>query len=112
MILATSEVDIEESKPTRTVSKQTRRANHPFTSISEYYKRIITIPLIDHFNLSLQAIFDIDSVNVYKGLSIVPAKMISLISKGIDWEEELKTVSSFYIDNLPNPLAVDAELSL
>ena len=106
-----SEVDIEESKP-RTVGKQTRRANHPFTSISEYYKRVITIPLIDHFNLSLQTRFDIDSVNVYKGLSIVPAKMISLISKGIDWEEEFKTVSTFYIDDLPNPLALDAELSL
>ena len=106
-----SEVDIEESKP-RTVGKQTRRANHPFTSISEYYKHVITIPLIDHFNLSLQMRFDIDSVNVYKGLSIVPAKMISLISKGIDWEEEFKTVSTFYIDDLPNLLALDAELPL
>ena len=56
--------------------------------------------------------FDIDSVNVYKGLSIVPAKMISLISKGIHWEEEFKTVSTSYIDDLPNPLALDAELSL
>ena len=38
--------------------------------------------------------------------------MISLISKGIDWEKEFKTVSTFYIDDLPNPLALDAELSL
>ena len=94
-----SDVDIEESKP-RTVGKQTKRANHPFTSISDYYKRTITIPLIDHFNLSLQARFDIDSVNVYKGLSIVPAKMISLISKGIDWEKKFKTASTFYIQML------------
>lgn len=106
-----NELDIDESKP-RTVGRQTKRANHPFTSISEYYKRTITIPLIDHFNLSLQTRFDIDSVNVYKGLSIVPTKMMSLINKGIDWKEEFKTVSTFYSDDLPNPLALDAELSL
>jgi hypothetical protein len=60
----------------------------------------------------LQARFDIDSVNVYKGLSIVPSKMLSLTRDGIDWIEEFKTVATFYYDDLPNPLALDAELSL
>ncbi len=35
----------------RTVGRQTTRANHPYKTVSEYYKRIITIPLIDHFSL-------------------------------------------------------------
>ena len=105
------ELDVEESKP-RTVDRQTVRDNHPFTSVSEYYKCTITIPLIDHFNLSLQTRFVLDSVNVYKGLCIVPTKMISLISKEVDWKKELKTVSIFYYDDLPNPLALDAELLL
>ena len=90
---------------------RTVRGNHPFTSVSEYYKCTITILLIDHFNLSLQTRFVLDSVNVYKGLCIVPTKMISLISKEVDWKKELKTVSIFY-DDLPNPLALDAELLL
>ena len=106
-----AKVGLKEAKP-RTVGKQTTRANPPFKTISEYYKRIITIPLIDHFNSSLQARFDIDSVNVYKGLSIVPAKMLSLSSNGINWIELFKPVATFYYDDLPNPLALDAELSL
>ena len=88
------------------------RGNHPFTSVSEYYKRTITILLTDHFNLSLQTRFVLDSVNVYKGLCIVPTKMISLISKEVDWKDEFKTASIFYYDDLSNPLALDAELSL
>ena len=104
-------VGVEEWKP-RTVKRQTARANTPHDSISDYYKKVITIPLVDHLNSSLLARFDLDSVNVYKGLSIVPSKMLSLLSSGIDWIEEFKTVSSFYYDDLPNPLALDAELSL
>ena len=104
-------IGLEENKP-RTVGKQTTRANPPYQSISEYYKRTVTIPLIDHIHSALQARFDLDSINVYKGLSIVPMKMISLKSNGIDWKQEFKTVSSFYADDLPVPLALDAELRL
>lgn len=106
-----NKVGLEENKP-RTVGRQTTRANHPYKTISEYYKRIITIPLIDHLNSALQTRFDIDSINVYKGLSVAPTKMMSLKMKGIDWKEEFKTVATFYSDDLPYPLALDAELSL
>mgnify|MGYP002804338401 CR=1 FL=1 len=104
-------VDVVEWKP-QTTAKQTARANTPCTSISDYYKKIITIPLVDHLNSSLTLRFDLDSANVYKGLSIVPSKMLSLISRGIDWKNDFQTVSSFYHDDLPNPMALDAELSL
>lgn len=42
----------------------------------------------------------------------MPAKMRSLISEGVDWKAKFKIVSDFYIDDLPNPLALDAELLL
>lgn len=77
------QVDVEEWKP-RTVGRQTTRANMPHNSISEYYKFTITIPLIDHLNSSLEARFHLDSVNVYKGLCIVPVKLLSLMRKGIN----------------------------
>ena len=105
------QVDIEEWKP-RTVGRQTTRANIPHNSISEYYKFTITIPLIDHLNSSLEARFDLDSVNVYKGLCIIPVKLLSLVRKGINWKDQFKTVAKFYINDLPNPLALDAELML
>ena len=84
----------------------------PHNSISEYYKFTITIPLIDHLNSSLEARFDLDSVNVYKGLCIIPVKLLLLMRKGINWKDQLKTVANFYINDLPNPLALDAELML
>ena len=96
-----AKVGLKEAKP-RTVGKQTTRANLPFKTISECYKRIITIPLIDQFNSFLQARFDIDSANLYKGLSIVPAKMLSLSSNGMNWIELFKLVATFYYDDLPN----------
>ena len=104
-------VDVEESKP-RTIGKRTTRANHPYKTISEYYKRIITIALIDHLLSSLDAGFDIDSVNVYLGLSIVPTKMFSLTNEGVNWKAKFKTVSDFYVDYVPNHLSLDAELLL
>ena len=47
-------VGIEEWMP-RTANRQTTRDNHPATNESEYYKRSITIPVIDHLNSALQA---------------------------------------------------------
>ncbi|XP_046855866.1 52 kDa repressor of the inhibitor of the protein kinase-like [Xenia sp. Carnegie-2017] len=106
-----AKVGIEEWKP-RTVRKQTTRENIPHTTISEYYKRAITLPLLDHLQSSLESRFDLESVNVYKGLSIVPTKMMSMTRDGVDWKEPFKTVANFYYDDLPNPLALDAELRL
>ena len=107
-----SKVDVEESKLRTLAGRQTTRANPPFQSVSQHFKQTITIPLIDHFNSSLKARFDLDSANVYKWLCVIPEKMLSLSRKGIDWKEEFKPVASFYYDDLPNPLALDAELSL
>ena len=104
-------IGIEESKP-RTVGRQTTRSNPPYKTISEYYKPTISIPLVDHINSALQNRFDTDSINVYKGLSAVPEKMMSLKEKGKDWRDEFKVVADFYIDDLPYPLALDAKLSL
>ncbi|XP_046857691.1 52 kDa repressor of the inhibitor of the protein kinase-like [Xenia sp. Carnegie-2017] len=105
------ELDIDEAKP-RTVGRQTTRANVPYKTTSEYYKRIFSIPLVDHLNSALKARFNTDSVNVYNGLSIVPYKMISLLNNGMNWKEKFKVVSNFYHDDLPNPLALDSEILL
>jgi hypothetical protein len=101
------EVEVSEWKP-QTTAKQTAHANTPHNSTSDYYKKIITIPLVDHLNSSLTARFDLNSVNIYKGLCIVPSKMISLIARGINWKDDFKSVSSFYHDDLPNPIPLDA----
>ena len=58
-------IGLEERKP-RTVGRQTTRSNPPYKTISEYYKRTISILLVDHISSALQNRFDSDSVNVYK----------------------------------------------
>lgn len=110
-IVLAGKVGIEESMP-RTVGRQTTRDNHPAADASEYFKRAITIPVIDHLNSALQARFDLNSVNVYNGLSIIPTKLISLANKGINWKAKFKLFTEFYLDDFPNPLALDAELEL
>ena len=67
-----AKIDVQESMP-RTISKQTTRDNPPATNASEYFKRVITIPVINNLNADLTARFNFSNVNAYNGLSIVPA---------------------------------------
>lgn len=47
----------------RIARRQTTRNNHPATAASEYYKRTITIPVLDQLNLHLETRFDFSSVS-------------------------------------------------
>ena len=78
-----AKIGVWESIPRR-VPRQTMKENHPATNASDYYKRVITTPVIDHLNSDLKTQFDLDSINVYNGLSIVPSKIMSLINKHIN----------------------------
>lgn len=115
VVALAAKVDIVESMP-RTTNRQTTRDNHPSSHASEYFKRVITIPVLDHLNSELKTRFDMDSVNAYYGLSIVPSKMIALVnsfqSGQQTWKEKFKIFANLYEDDIPNPLALDAELEL
>ena len=63
------------------------RNNVPSESVSDYFLKIVTIPLLDHFLTQLNVRFDSASVMVYVGLVIVPVKMLSLYHKNIDWRQ-------------------------
>ena len=82
-----NKVDVIESKP-RTCGRQFHRGNAPATSISEYYKRNITISLIDHLNTELKNRFGAATTAAYSGLSIIPATLISSLnhSPNFDWK--------------------------
>ena len=79
-----NKVSISETKP-RTVAFQKYRNNVPSESVSDYFKEVVTIPLIDHLLTQLNVRFGSASVMVYGGLVIVPVKMLSLYHKNIDW---------------------------
>ena len=67
-------------------------------------------------NSDLKTRFEFNNANAYNGLSIVPSKMIALLntckSGDQSWKQKLKIFMDFYKDDLPNPVALDAELEL
>ena len=78
-----NKVSISETKP-RTATFQKNPNNVPSESLSDYFKKVVTIPLLDHLLTQLNVRFDSASVIVYGGLVIVPVKMLSLYHKNID----------------------------
>ena len=70
-------VGIKECKP-RTSKSQRKRNNIPSESISDYFKKVVTIPLLDYLTVEIEKIFDHASISVYSGLVIVPSKIVSL----------------------------------
>ena len=80
---------------------------------SDYYKCAITIPFLDFLNNELQQRFDIANMMAYKGLAIVPSKLIGSLNKGskLSWKEFL-SFANFYKDDMPNYIAIPGELDL
>ena len=64
----------------RTAGRQNNRDNYPASDASEYFKRIITILILDHLNSDFKNRFEFNSVNAYNGLSIVPSKIIASLN--------------------------------
>jgi hypothetical protein len=110
-----AKINIDESKP-RTRNSQIHRSNIPSDSIFDYYKKSITIPMADHLNFELASRFDESSTNVYNGLYIIPAKLVSYSSNsnsgGTCWKDKFSLFASMFSDDLPNPIALDGELYL
>ena len=49
-------------------------------SVSDYFKIVVTIPVLDHLTVEIGRIFDHGSISVYSGLVIISSKMVSLVS--------------------------------
>ena len=70
----------EKCKP-RISKLQRSRNNIPSESISDYFKKVVTIPLLDHLAVEIEKRFDHGSISVCSGLVIIPSKMVSLVYK-------------------------------
>ncbi|XP_065667641.1 52 kDa repressor of the inhibitor of the protein kinase-like [Hydra vulgaris] len=112
--LLSSKAEIFVLKP-RTYSIQKNRFNVPSESVSEYFKRAVTIPLIDHVSTSISTRFKSETVAAYKGLSIIPFNIISLLKRPktqLCWRKQFEIFCDFYIDDFPNISALNGELVL
>ena len=65
-------VSIEDWNP-RSSKLQRNRNNIPSESVSDYFKKVVTIPLLDHLTVEIERRFDHGSISVYSGLVIIPS---------------------------------------
>lgn len=92
----------------RLCSRQCHRLNVTASNPSEYYRRTITVPVLDHLLVELEERFDIHQRTALQGLYLVPSLLV---------KEELDYVSSkvlelgtLYSEDLSHPNSLKSEL--
>ena len=65
----------DEIKP-RTSAIQRNRNNIPSEPVSDYFKKVVTMAVLDYLTNQLNERYDSASVTAYSGLVIIPSKMI------------------------------------
>lgn len=106
------EVDVEEKVP-RVCKRQAHRSNVDSTSPSQFYKRTITIPFLDHLDISFSTRFDSKNMMLFNALNFIPLVLLdSLKEKAVDWKVLVQPFIEFYSDDLPNFGSISAELEV
>ena len=102
-----SSVGTTPSMP-RTCGRQCHRTNTPASTPSEYFKRTITVPILDHFLVELDRRFSSHHQTAIQGLYLVPSVLVT---------NDLQTVSQavvetgeFYAADLPNLSSLKSEV--
>jgi hypothetical protein len=104
-----SEVNIVEAKR-RTCNRQVHRSNPPYTSISDFYYKTITQPLLDHLSTQLQERFD-TSIVAYQGLALIPSNLVSsFYSCKNDWKKGFMCFVNLYLEDFPNFEVLEGEI--
>lgn len=100
-------VGTELSLP-RLCGRQTHRSNIPSQTPKEYYRRIITIPLLDHMISEMSTRFTKHQQQALSGLVLIPSV---IITKPL--LEATRVVSEFgemYSNDLPSPSSLQSEI--
>ncbi|CAC5390836.1 unnamed protein product [Mytilus coruscus] len=88
----------EPSVPSQ-CKRQTLRNNTPATSVTEYYKRSVLIPFLDHLLNELNSRFSKHSQLVSQSLLLTPQVLV--LSKTPDLPPGLQELSQMYKDDMP-----------
>ena len=103
-----SDVNVEESRP-RTTVRQEHRGNVPSSSTSEYYKRILTIPILDHLIAEVSERFSSRiTMTLAQVMLLLPSHVTAATLVASDIEDLLST----YEDDLPSPSTIETEIHL
>ena len=103
-----SKVGVDESMP-RISSRQQHRSNVPSLDPSEYYKRILTIPTLDHLITEMDGRFHHDSASIVcQIMLILPSTLAE--SEDVLTSTMISDLIHMYEDYLPAPGSIDTEL--
>ena len=103
-----SAINVEDSLP-RTTSRQQHRSNTTELTTSDYYKRVITIPALDHLIAEVDARFDQDSSAVVCQIAHLLLSALAETDKA-HTTLDIADLSSKCYDDLPAPESLDTEL--
>jgi len=96
--------NIETSMP-RVVGRQHHRSNVKAGTPKDYYKRALTIPLLDHLISEIDTYFDPNNDAVMSSLvCLLPALLVSREGNPV------QAALQYYADDLPSPQVFDVEL--
>ena len=102
-----SELNIDPSMP-RLSSRQRHRANPLATSPTEYFKLVVTIPLLDHLITELNQRFSEHNEKAIEVLTLLPPTVCSMTSSLT--KDSISGFLSLYINELPSPSTLNTEL--
>ena len=110
VLLLSQSIDVEETVP-RLASRQQHRQNIPADNSRDYYKRTLTIPMLDHLICELDVRFDADSSQtVIECMQLLPSEIIKATLKL--QASDFPNLSQLYKDDLPSFRSLDAEVDL
>ena len=101
------EVGVEPAIPRR-CGRQQHWANMPAENTSDYFKRVITIPFLDHLLVEMRSRFATYQVTALQGLCLVPSVLVTLPLS--DAKEKLNSLVELYKNDLPSPGSIGSEL--
>ena len=87
-------------------NQQQHRDNVPAQTPSDYYKRAVAIPLLDHLQSEMKTYFNPTNDAVLSSLFNLLPELVAVGDRNPDIEAALE----FYENDLPSPHVVDVEL--
>ncbi|CAB4043930.1 Hypothetical predicted protein, partial [Paramuricea clavata] len=100
-------VGTEPHRP-RIAGRQHHRANTPADSPPEYYKRVVTIPFLDHLKSQIQTRFSETNLDVMNAVYGLPRNVLTCP----DWKTKFSKFLDMYKDDLPQPRFLSTELEM
>ena len=102
-------IGMEASLPRR-CGRQIYRSNVPADTPSDYYRRCISVPLLDHLLLEMESRFSIHQQTALLGLSLIPSILVDPSTDADECNTKICQLADMYQQDLPSHDCIGSEL--